>query len=138
VYKQTAARHANAIRVLVNVISDSASSTEMLECAIAALRNLCVNSEENQEELNRCGTFPCLYVFRFFVCFVFVCFIYIFHFFVLYTYFIPTNITLVVSTLHTYFSISRLFFLRIFSSNFFFEFFFFIQSRLLLCFQTEI
>ena len=51
---QTAARHANAIRVLVNVISDNSSSTEMLECAIAALRNLCVNSEENQEELNRC------------------------------------------------------------------------------------
>ncbi len=51
---QTAARHANAIRVLVNVICDSASSNEMLECAIAALRNLCVNSEENQEELNRC------------------------------------------------------------------------------------
>lgn len=52
---QSAARKADSIKVLVNAITSERSSTQLVECAIAALRNICVNNRENQEELGRCG-----------------------------------------------------------------------------------
>jgi len=52
---QSAARKADTIKVLVNTITSDKSSTQLVECSIAALRNICVNNRENQEELGRCG-----------------------------------------------------------------------------------
>mmetsp|Transcript_46453 Transcript_46453/g.109131 ORF Transcript_46453/g.109131 Transcript_46453/m.109131 type:complete len:1208 (-) Transcript_46453:95-3718(-) len=51
---QAAARHAGAIPVLLSLIKNE-GNRQVLECAAAALRNLCVACPENQEELNRCG-----------------------------------------------------------------------------------
>jgi hypothetical protein len=52
---QVAARHANAIGVLVECLREDGGSQELLECAMAAVRNICVGCRDNQEELNRCG-----------------------------------------------------------------------------------
>ena len=52
---QVAARHANAIGVLVESLREDCASPELLECAVAAIRNICVGCRDNQEELNRCG-----------------------------------------------------------------------------------
>ena len=52
---QVAARHANAIGVLVECLREDSGSPELLECAVAAIRNICVGCRDNQEELNRCG-----------------------------------------------------------------------------------
>eukprot|EP00286_Rhodomonas_abbreviata_P026118 CAMPEP_0181297504 /NCGR_PEP_ID=MMETSP1101-20121128/5275_1 /TAXON_ID=46948 /ORGANISM="Rhodomonas abbreviata, Strain Caron Lab Isolate" /LENGTH=1295 /DNA_ID=CAMNT_0023402445 /DNA_START=231 /DNA_END=4118 /DNA_ORIENTATION=+ len=51
---QTAARHAGAIPELLTMIKTQ-SNRQIVECAVAAIRNLCVSCPENQEELNRCG-----------------------------------------------------------------------------------
>lgn len=52
VENQSAARHAGAIQILVDQIR-SKISPELMECCIVAVRNLCVNSREHQEELHR-------------------------------------------------------------------------------------
>jgi hypothetical protein len=52
---QVAARHANAIGILVDCLREDDASAELLECAVAAIRNICVGCRDNQEELSRCG-----------------------------------------------------------------------------------
>jgi len=46
---QNAARHTGAMQVLVDMLKNSDTHTEMLEIAAAAIRNLCGNSLENSE-----------------------------------------------------------------------------------------
>lgn len=57
---QIAARHAGAVHVLVEELQLQRSPS-LLECSLCAIRNLCINSLENQEEISRCnGMIPLL------------------------------------------------------------------------------